>query len=55
MRRGTREYTIWSVGIVVIVISALFPVFWLLMLSLKTPATVGDGRVWPKEFTLENY
>ena len=55
MRRGTREYTIWSVGIVVIVISALFPVFWLLMLSLKTPATVGDGRIWPKEFTLENY
>ncbi|HEX2087289.1 MAG TPA: carbohydrate ABC transporter permease [Solirubrobacteraceae bacterium] len=55
MRRGTREYTIWSVGIVVIVISALFPVFWLLMLSFKKPADVSDKRVWPKEFTFENY
>jgi multiple sugar transport system permease protein len=55
MRRGTREYTMWTVGIVVIVVAALFPVFWLLMLSFKTPATVGDGRLWPKEFTLENY
>ncbi len=55
MRKGTREYTIWSVGIVAIVISALFPVFWLLMLSFKKPADVSDKRVWPKEWTLENY
>jgi multiple sugar transport system permease protein len=55
MKRGTREYTIWSVGIVAIIISALFPVVWLLMLSLKTPATVGDKRFLPKEWTLENY
>ncbi len=55
MKRGTREYTIWSVGIVAIIVAALFPVFWLLMLSLKTPATVGDGRLWPKEFTFANY
>ena len=55
MKRGTREYTVWSIGIVVIIIAALFPVFWLLMLSFKTPATVGDGRLWPKEWTLENY
>jgi multiple sugar transport system permease protein len=55
MKRGTREYTIWSIGIVVIVIAALFPVFWLLMLSLKTPATVGDQRLIPKKWTLENY
>jgi len=55
MRRGTREYTIWSVGIVLIIVMALFPVFWLLMLSFKSPATVGDGRLWPKEWTFENY
>ena len=55
MKRGTREYTLWSVGIAVIIISALFPVFWLLMLSFKTPATVGDGRLIPKKWTLENY
>jgi multiple sugar transport system permease protein len=55
MRRGTREYAIWSVGIVVIIIAALFPVFWLLMISFKTPATVGDQSLIPKEWTLENY
>jgi multiple sugar transport system permease protein len=55
MRRGTREYTIWTVGIVAVVVAALFPVVWLLMLSLKSPATIGDGRFLPKEWTLENY
>ena len=55
MKRGTREYTVWSVGIVLIIIAALFPVFWLLMISLKTPATVGDKRLIPKEWTFENY
>jgi multiple sugar transport system permease protein len=55
MRRGTREYTIWSIGIVVIIILALFPVFWLLMISLKTPATVSDKKLIPKEWTLDNY
>jgi len=55
MRRGTREYTTWTVAIAAITLLALFPVFWLLMLSLKTPATVGDGRLIPAEFTLDNY
>jgi multiple sugar transport system permease protein len=55
MKRGTREHTIWTVGIVAVIVASLFPVLWLLMLSFKTPATVGDGRFIPKEFTLENY
>jgi multiple sugar transport system permease protein len=55
LERGTREYTTWLIGIVVVVAAALFPVFWLLMLSLKTPATVGDGRLIPAEWTFENY
>jgi multiple sugar transport system permease protein len=55
LERGTREYTTWSIGIVVVLIAALFPVFWLLMLSFKTPATVGDGRLIPQDWTFENY
>jgi len=55
MRRGTREYTLWTVGLVAVVIAALFPVVWLLMLSLKSPATIGDGRFLPAEWTFENY
>jgi multiple sugar transport system permease protein len=55
MKRGTREYTLTTVGLVVVIVAALFPVFWLLMLSFKTPATVGDGNLIPNEFTLDNY
>ena len=51
----SRERTLWTVGLAAVVIAALFPVFWLLMLSLKTPATVGDGRLIPAEWTFENY
>jgi multiple sugar transport system permease protein len=52
MARGTKEYTLWVVGLVAIVVVALFPVLWL---SLKAPATVGDGNLFPRELSLENY
>jgi multiple sugar transport system permease protein len=54
-KRGTREYTWTTIGLIVVIVAALFPVFWLLMLSLKTPATVGDGALIPKEWTFDNY
>jgi hypothetical protein len=50
-----KQKTLWTVGLAAVVIASLVPVVWLLMLSLKTPATVGDGRFIPKEFTFENY
>jgi multiple sugar transport system permease protein len=50
-----KQKTLWTVGLAAVVIASLVPVVWLLMLSLKTPATVGDGRFIPKEVTLENY
>jgi multiple sugar transport system permease protein len=55
MRHGTREYTTWSILIGAVVVFAMFPVLWIMSLSFKTPATVGDGRLIPKEWTLENY
>jgi multiple sugar transport system permease protein len=55
VQRGTREYTLWTVGLVVVILAALVPVLWLLSLSFKTAATVGDGRIIPAEFTFENY
>jgi len=55
MRHGTREYFNWSVIIAVVVVFAMFPVLWIMSLSFKTPATVGDGRLVPKEWTLDNY
>jgi multiple sugar transport system permease protein len=50
-----RDAIRWSTADLVVLIVALFPVFWLLMLSLKTPATIGDGRLIPSSWTLENY
>lgn len=55
MRHGTREYTLTSIGMIVIIIAALFPVLWILSLSLKDPATVADGRLIPADWTLDNY
>jgi multiple sugar transport system permease protein len=55
MRRGTREYAFWSVGMIVIVVAAMFPVLWILSLSLKDPATIADGRLIPAEWTFDNY
>jgi multiple sugar transport system permease protein len=39
----------------IVVICALFPVFWLLMLSLKKPSTIADGRLIPSSWSFENY
>jgi multiple sugar transport system permease protein len=45
----------WGGAEAVIVIAALFPVLWLLSLSLKDPASVNDGRLIPKSFSFQNY
>jgi multiple sugar transport system permease protein len=55
MRHGSREYTTWSILIAAVVIFAMFPVLWIMSLSFKTAATVGDGRLVPKEWTFDNY
>jgi multiple sugar transport system permease protein len=55
MRHGTREYTTWSLAIAAVVIFAMFPVLWIMSLSFKSPATVGDGRLVPQQWTFDNY
>ena len=55
-----RDRIFWLLGLVVIVFYALFPVLWIISLSLKTPATVtefgnlGEALI-PQEPTLDNY
>ena len=55
MRRGTREYALGSIGIALVLIFALFPVLWIMSVSLKTPESVADGRLIPAHWTLDNY
>ena len=56
----SRDRIFWLLGLVVIVFYALFPVLWIISLSLKTPATVtefgnlGEALI-PQEPTLDNY
>ncbi len=50
-----RQRSGWSLAFIVVVVVSLVPVFWLLMLSLKTPASATDGSFIPHHWTLENY
>ena len=55
MRRGTREYAFWSIAIALALVFALFPVVWIISVSLKTPESVTDGRFIPAHWTFDNY
>ena len=55
MRKGSREYALWSIAIAFVLIFALIPVIWIISLSLKTPETVTDGRFLPAHWTFDNY
>jgi multiple sugar transport system permease protein len=45
----------WGTANTCVIIFALFPVFWIAMLSLKSPSTIADGRLIPKDWSTENY
>src|SRR3954468_22210836 len=60
MDHGARQYTLWSVGLLFVILLALFPVLWIVSLSLKTPATITEGTsFWttliPQDITFDNY
>jgi multiple sugar transport system permease protein len=55
MRHTPRQRAGWSGAFAVIVIVSLVPVVWIIMLSLKTPATATDGSFIPHQWTLSNY
>jgi multiple sugar transport system permease protein len=49
-----RDYVLWSIGILIVLLYALIPVVWLLSLSFKTPEEVGDGKFF-SGFSFDNY
>jgi multiple sugar transport system permease protein len=55
MERGSREYALWSIGILLVLAFALIPVLWLISVSLKPPEAITDGRFIPSDFSLDNY
>jgi len=55
MRHTPRQRLGWSSAFALIVVVSLVPVVWIIMLSLKTPATATDGSFIPHQWTLHNY
>ncbi|MFC5665199.1 carbohydrate ABC transporter permease [Kitasatospora misakiensis] len=53
--RQARTRTGWGLVNLVVVLYALFPVWWIAALSFKDPATLTDGAFVPRDWTLENY
>ncbi|CAN5476671.1 trehalose ABC transporter permease SugB [soil metagenome] len=54
-RIGARRGTGWAIINVLVVLYALFPVLWILSLSLKPTSTVKDGKLIPSAITFDNY
>ncbi len=53
--RGRLERLFWGAGSVVVSVYALIPVAWLVSLSLKRSADLGDNRFLPRAVSLEHY
>ncbi|GGV23168.1 MULTISPECIES: carbohydrate ABC transporter permease [Streptomycetaceae] len=51
----SRTLTEWGVVNVLVVLYALFPVWWIVALSFKDPSTLSDGNFIPRKWTWENY
>ena len=54
-RVNARRATGWIVVDILVILYALFPVLWILSLSLKPTSSVKDGKLIPDQITFENY
>jgi multiple sugar transport system permease protein len=54
-RVGAGRATGWTVVNILVVVYALFPVLWILSLSLKPTSAVKDGNLVPTQITFDNY
>jgi multiple sugar transport system permease protein len=52
---GRIERALWGAGSVLVVLYALLPVVWILSLSLKPAAHLGDNRLLPQTVSFEHY
>lgn len=50
-----RRKAAWSAADIVIVAWVLFPLWWIIALSFKDPATISNGSFWPTKWTFANY
>ncbi|TFV66800.1 UNVERIFIED_ORG: carbohydrate ABC transporter permease [Bacillus sp. AZ43] len=50
-----REKIWWIVGGLVIVVYCLFPIAWIVSVSMKAPSDLANGQFLPTQWTWENY
>ncbi len=55
MEKGTKEYVLWSIGMLIVLLFALVPVLWILSLSFKSPEALLDHEFISSSLTLDNY
>jgi multiple sugar transport system permease protein len=54
VQHTAKERTLWSIGILVVLLYALIPVAWITSLSFKTPEEVADRKFF-SGFSFDNY
>jgi multiple sugar transport system permease protein len=52
---STKEKVLWWIGGAAIVVYALFPIAWIVSLSLKAPSDLSNGQFLPTNVSWENY
>jgi multiple sugar transport system permease protein len=52
---STKERNLWILAGIGIVVYALFPIAWIVSLSLKAPSDLSNGRFLPTNLSWENY
>lgn len=50
-----RQRALWVVPVALVLVGALLPVAWIVSLSLKDPASIGQGGFLPQVWTWDNY
>ena len=51
----TRRKVSWSVANAITIAWTLFPIWWLVSLAFKDPATLTDGSFWPNQWSWSNF
>ncbi|MGY1724200.1 carbohydrate ABC transporter permease [Blastococcus sp. SYSU DS0533] len=52
---STRNKVLWGVGAAIIVVYCLFPIAWIVSVSLKAPSDLANESFLPSEVTWQNY
>jgi multiple sugar transport system permease protein len=55
MSSTPRQKVAWAIAILVVVLYALVPVAWIVSLSLKPTASIGDRKFFPSSISFDNY